>query len=386
MRMTSRTSRMEPLGKESKQSEEHYRAIFSNIPVPVFVLDRKSLRILDCNEAVQDVYGYGREEILHSSFLILFETAEHQNYALEIRTSDTLNHARQVTKDCRSIFVNIRVSPHEYLGRPALLVAASDVIRPLMVKHQLIQASKMATLGEMATGVAHELNQPLSVIKTASSFLVNRFGKGEKPGDSVLKAMIEEIDSHVDRATGIVRHLREFGRKSEAKKEKVQVNVVLQRALDIFSQQLKLRNIEVLCELEESLPLIMADGNRLEQVFINLLINARDAIEQKRDKFGHADMEERIFVKTSARLGKIKIEIKDTGVGIPEDLLDRIFEPFFTTKKTGKGTGLGLSISYGIVQDNDGTIEVQTVENEGANFIVQFPVMVNVDGGENTSC
>jgi histidine kinase len=244
----------------------------------------------------------------------------------------------------------------------------------------------MATLGEMATGVAHELNQPLSVIKTASSFLVNRFGKGEKPRESVLKAMIEEIDSHVDRATGIVRHLREFGRKSEAKKEKVQVNVVLQRALDIFSQQLKLRNIEVLCELEESLPLIMADGNRLEQVFINLLINARDAIEQKRDKFGHADMEERIFVKTSARLGKIKIEIKDTGVGIPEDLLDRIFEPFFTTKKTGKGTGLGLSISYGIVQDIDGTIEVQTVENEGATFVIQFPVMVNVDGRENTSC
>jgi histidine kinase len=318
--------------------------------------------------------------------VILVERAEHQNYALEIRTSDTLNHARQVTKDCRSIYVNIRIAPHEYMGRRALLVAASDVIRPLMVKHQLIQASKMATLGEMATGVAHELNQPLSVIKTASSFLVNRFDKGEKPGDRVLQAMIAEIDSHVDRAAGIVGHLREFGRKSEAQKEEVQVNVVLQRALDIFSQQLKLRKIEVVCELLEPLPPIMADGNRLEQVFINLLINARDAIEEKRDKLGHADMENKMFVKTSARHGKVEIEIKDTGIGIPEDSLDRIFEPFFTTKKTGKGTGLGLSISYGIIQDNDGRIEVQSVENEGATFIVQFPIMVNIDGAENPSC
>jgi histidine kinase len=380
MQMSVDITRMKRLEEEIRRSEEKYRSIFNNIPIPVFVLDRKSLRILDCNEGVKDIYGYTKAEIIQSSFLNFFEESEHQNYALELRNSETLHHARQITKDGRGIFVNIRVSPYEYMGREALLVTASDIIRMLMVKQQLIQASKMATLGEMATGVAHELNQPLSVIKTASSFLLNKFAKGEKPRDAVLQTMIAEIDGHVDRASGIVTHVREFGRKSDAVRAKVQVNVALRRALDIFSQQLKLRDIEVLSALDEQLPPIMADPNRLEQVFINLLINARDALEEKRDNPHRPDAIQRILVKTGCHQGKVRIEVHDTGIGIPQAIRDRIFEPFFTTKKMGRGTGLGLSISYGIVQDYQGTLEVETVENEGSTFIIQFPVQVDADG------
>jgi histidine kinase len=380
MQMSVDITRMKRMEEKIRKSEEEYRSIFNNIPVPVFVLDRKSLKVLDCNDSVKDVYGFTKEEILQSSFLNLFEDAEHQNYALELRNSDTLNHARQVTRDGRSIFVNIRVSPYEYMGREALLVTTSDVIRMLMVKQQLIQVSKMATLGEMATGVAHELNQPLSVIKTASSFLQNKFTKGEKPRDSVLQSMVAEIDGHVDRASGIINHLREFGRKSEATREKIQVNAPLRRALEIFSQQLKLRQIEVVSEFGADLPPIMADANRLEQVFINLLINARDAIEEKHERSGDVTATQRISVKTSVQQDKVRVEVTDTGIGIPEVLLDRIFEPFFTTKQIGRGTGLGLSISYGIVQDYHGTIEVKTAENEGSTFIIQFPIQVNSDG------
>jgi histidine kinase len=229
----------------------------------------------------------------------------------------------------------------------------------------------------MATGIAHELNQPLSVIKTASSFILNRAGKRERIRDEVLKAMIEEIDGHVDRASSIITHVREFGRKSEAVREMVNINAALKRALDIFSQQLKLRDIEVIRELAEDIPPIMADANRLEQVFINLLINARDAIEEKREKLDMAGAPQKILVRTSCVQGNVRIEIEDTGTGIPKALLDRIFEPFFTTKQADKGTGLGLSISYGIVQDYHGTIQVEAVENEGSTFIIQFPVQVD---------
>jgi len=362
------------LEEEIRKSEEKYRDIFNHIPNPVFVLDRKNLMILDCNDIVKSVYGFEKHEVVQTSFLTLFEDSEHQNIGLAIRQSDALSHMRQITKDGRIIYVNIRFSPSEYLGREALLVTTSDITKRLLAEQHLIQASKMATLGEMATGIAHELNQPLSVIKTASSFLIKKVDRGQEIKEDILKTMAEEIDSHVDRAARIINHLREFGRKSEVKKERVQVNEALDKALDIFRQQLKLREIEVVKEFEENAPLILANANRLEQVFINLLINARDAIEEKWESADHKSVEKKIFLKTSSQNGKLTIEVKDTGLGIPKPVLDKIFEPFFTTKRVGKGTGLGLSISYGIVQDYEGTIRVETEEDKGSTFIIQFPI------------
>ena len=362
------------LEREVKESEEKYQTIFNTIPNPVFVVDAESLEILDCNPIVATIYGFNKEEIIDTCFLNLFEENDRDYLASQIRSSDLLTRLRQVRKDGNIIYVNIRISKTQYLKREALLITTSDITERLMAEQLLIQASKMATLGEMATGVAHELNQPLSVIKTASSFIKRKVQKGEAINDEILQTLSEEIDSHVDRASKIINHMREFGRKSDVKKEKVHVNESLKKALEIFSQQLKLREIEVVQELEEDLPAIMADSNRLEQVFINLLINARDAIEQKWEKNDFKGEAKKIFLKTRHENGMIIIEVKDTGIGISKNILDKIYEPFFTTKKVGKGTGMGLSISYGIVQDYDGTIKVETEEGVGANFIIKFPV------------
>jgi histidine kinase len=157
------------------------------------------------------------------------------------------------------------------------------------------------------------------------------------------------------------------------KRERVDINDAVDRSLAIFMQQLRLREIGVEKDFQEDLPLVLANNNRLEQVFINLLINARDAIEDKCEKFGDT-IEKRIFLKTRLWQGKVRVEIEDTGLGIPKPLLEKIFEPFFTTKRVGRGTGLGLSISYGIIQDYEGTIKVETRENEGSNFIITLPV------------
>jgi histidine kinase len=375
MEMSLDVTQVRFLEKKVEKTEKKYQIIFNTIPNPVFVLDGKTLDILDCNESATAIYGFNKEEMLMTSFLNFFKENQREEYASEIKSSNIINKAKHLRRDGQIIYVNIRISSSEYAGQEVLLVTTSDITKRLTAEQQLIQASKMATLGEMATGVAHELNQPLSVIKTSSSFIIKKVRKNETIQEEILKTMAEEIDSHVDRASKIINHMREFGRKSDVKKEPVLVNEPLEKALEIFRQQLKLREINIVKELEKDLPPILADPNRLEQVFINLLINARDAIEEKSGKTDQVYVTKEIFLGTSLRNGMVNVEVKDTGSGIPKPILDKIFEPFFTTKNVGKGTGLGLSISYSILQDYGGRIKVETTEGEGSTFIIQFPVL-----------
>lgn len=207
---------------------------------------------------------------------------------------------------------------------------------------------------------------------------MKKINKKEPIKEEILFTMASEIVSHVDRASKIINHMREFGRKSDMKTEAVQVNDVLRKAFEIFSQQLKVRGIEAVWDLETDLPLISADPGRLEQVFINLLINARDAIEDRQNEFAGnvpPGQEKTIRLRTRSEKDTVIIEVEDTGRGIPPEIMDKIFEPFFTTKEVGKGTGLGLSISYGIVKDCRGTIRaVNNKEGKGACFVIQFPI------------
>jgi histidine kinase len=365
------------LEEELEKSEKKYRDIFNNIRNPIFVLDSEKLEIIDCNDSVKAVYGYASDEIVRRSFLNLLPDNEHNRYADDLKTMSVINQVKQIRKDGKIIYVDIWISPSEYAGKDVLLVTASDITERLETEQQLIQASKMATLGEMATGVAHELNQPLAVIKTASNFFMKKIRKQEPIKDEILQTMSEEIDSHVDRATKIINHMRQFGRMSDQKLDKIQLNEILQKSFEIFSRQLKARGIEVVWELEQNLPLIMADGDRLEQVFINLLINARDAIEEKWESETTPKGEKNITLRTQSIGQKVAVEVQDTGLGIPDSISDKVFEPFFTTKEVGKGTGLGLSISYRIVQDFGGTIQVVSAEGQGARFTIHFPAADN---------
>ncbi|MFH1350311.1 MAG: ATP-binding protein [Pseudomonadota bacterium] len=362
-----------------RESEEKYRFLFDYDPNSVFVLDPETYKILDVNTKALDVYDYEKEQILDKSFLELGPDGYADGVLSGIRPipaiwSSVYPRVRHLRKDGAPFYVSVYACQRRRSLKYGIIATTVDITELLEKESQLIQASKMTTLGEMATGVAHELNQPLSVIKTASSFLKRKVNKKEPIRDEILLTLSEEIDSHVDRASKIINHLREFGRKSEVEKEEVYVNDALNRALDIFSQQFKLRKIVVVKELGKDLPPIKTDSNRLEQIFVNLLMNARDAIDEKWEQAEYKDEEKKIFLKTRFKEGKVIIEIRDTGTGISRPVLDKIFEPFFTTKKVGKGTGLGLSISYGIVQDYDGTIKVETEEDVGATFIVKFPV------------
>ena len=198
--------------------------------------------------------------------------------------------------------------------------------------------------------------------------------------------ILTKIDSNVDRATRIINHMRQFARKSDMEMEKIQINDVLGRAFEIFSQQLKLRGIEVVWDIEKDLPKISADQSRLEQVFINLLLNARDAIEERWGPQEIASADKKIILRTKHENSTIICEVCDTGKGVPQALTDKIFQPFFTTKEVGKGTGLGLSISYGIVKECGGTIQVTPNIAEGSCFIIHFPVPGESNENNNTPC
>jgi histidine kinase len=366
-----------------EKSEKKYHEIFNNIPNPVFVLDSETLAIVDCNDSVEAVYGFTKYDIMNASFLDLFPEEERERYAAMMQTSTEITQAKQLNHQGRTLLVNIRISPSEYPGKKVLLVTTSDITKRLETEQQLIQASKMATLGEMATGIAHELNQPLSVIKTASSFFIRKIDRKQPIEEEVLFNVLHKVDSNVDRASRIINHMRQFARKSDLDLVKVQINDVLHNAFEIFSQQLKLKGIEVIWDIQKKLPGIKADPGRLEQVFINLLINARDAIEERWGPQETAGADKKIILKTRCDGPSVACEICDTGMGVEPAIVNKIFEPFFTTKEVGKGTGLGLSISYGIVKDCGGTIQVAPHKPAGACFILTFPVSEKKHGKNN---
>ena len=374
MEMNLDITERKQLEEELAKSEQKYHEIFNNIPNPVFVLDQDTLEILDCNDSVFVDYGYEKRDILHTPFMALFAAKSNDHYAEDLRHVSFLSQVKHKSKDGKALFVNIRVSPSEYSGKKVLLITTSDITKRLEAEQQLIQASRMATLGEMATGIAHELNQPLSVIKTASSFFLKKIERAETIEGRILNSMLAKIDKNVDRAANIISHMRQFARKSDLSLEKIQINDVLKSAFDIFSQQLRVRGIDVQWEIDTDLPKIMADPGRLEQVFINLLLNARDAIEEKTASGAGGGDDKQITLKTHSDGDHVIAEIRDTGSGIPEAIQDKLFEPFFTTKEVGKGTGLGLSISYGIVKDCGGDIEAVSRRGEGATFTVTFPI------------
>lgn len=374
MEMSINITQQKLLQERLAKSEKKYYSIFNNIPNPVFVLDMQTLEIIDCNESMKSVYGYNKEEIIKKSFLELFHDEDKHQFESILKTTSVLNKAKHINKEGRILFVNIRVSPYEYHDRKVLLVTTSDITQRLETERQLIQTSKLATLGEMASGVAHELNQPLSVIKTASNFFIRKANKKETVDEEIYLTMLSKIDSNIDRAVKIINHMRQFSRKPSLGTENVQITEVVERAFEIFNQQLKLRGIEVVKDSYKNMPLVIGDSNRLEQVFINLLLNARDAIEAKWGDRKCSINENKIFVKIWTEDKLVIVDIGDTGIGIPDDISDKIFEPFFTTKEVGKGTGLGLSISYGIVKDCGGEIAVYKNKFGGASFILAFPI------------
>jgi len=254
--------------------------------------------------------------------------------------------------------LNVSITPlvsksGERIGR---LLLFDDVTQRERMAEQMTQTEKLTSLGLLAAGVAHEVNTPLAVISNYIQMLAKHMPEGDPR-----QAIIEKIVKQTFRASEIVNNLLSFSRTGAAELTDVDVNRVVEETLSLVAHPLKTSHIQVVKHLGQTIPAVRGSANKLQQVFLNLFLNARDAMPS-------GGMLE---VRTGAHNGGVEVEIADTGAGIPREHIHRIFDPFFTTK--GRGTGLGLSVSYGIIKEHAGKIDVRSTPGKGTSFHVELP-------------
>ena len=254
---------------------------------------------------------------------------------------------------------------------------AADDERTLM-DATLMQSTKMASLGKMAAGVAHEINNPLSIIRESAGWIRDLINDGELDGFSALEELqgaINDIDKHVERARTVTHRMLGFARRMEPQQDDVDLNLLTRQTVTFLENEMRHRDIETIFNLDINLPLITTDSNQVQQIILNLLENAIDAIGDK----GSVTL-------TTRKEGEfVAMEVRDTGSGIPKDQLPKVFDPFFTTKPAGQGTGLGLSIIYSTLSKLGGRITVNSEPGKGTVFTFFLPLSGNVTGSQEDS-
>jgi len=251
-------------------------------------------------------------------------------------------------------------SKGEFIGSVYVL---RDISEQKRLREQLVQSEKMAAVGQLVSGVAHELNNPLAGVMGYSQLLLMNNNL-----DTKTQSYLNKISKESDRAKNIVNNLLTFARKHKPEKKYLDINTILDQTIELRAYDLKVSNIQVLKTFDPQLSKTMADFNQLQQVFLNIMNNAHQAIQETKGKG-------EIRIRTEKAGEMIRIILEDNGPGIPEENLNKIFEPFFTTKDVGRGTGLGLSISYGIIQQHGGKIYARSILGQGATFVIELPVL-----------
>jgi two-component system NtrC family sensor kinase len=273
-----------------------------------------------------------------------------------------------MTLGCLAIVVTTLITTKMTVNR---LEKANDGINALNA--QLMQSDKLAALGKMAAGIAHEINNPLAVIGEKAGWMKDLLLEEEFQDSENYKeymASIGKIEEHVERARKITHNMLGFVRKMEPRLDDVDINGIMNQTIELLQNQAKINNIGIVKEFDTDIPIIAGDQSQLTQVFLNLVGNAIDAIESGGKKSGT------IHIRTLKEKESIVIQIEDNGPGIPKEYERKIFDPFFTTKKPGKGTGLGLSISYNIIEKMGGMISYKNMVPDGTLFTIKIPVVL----------
>jgi two-component system NtrC family sensor kinase len=250
------------------------------------------------------------------------------------------------------------------LGQEFNRMISSIKQRDMMLKRraqdEVMKSERLAMIGQLAAGVAHEINNPLGSILLFTRLILQKI-----PEEGVMRDNLQRIEKETRRCQGIVQNLLEFARQREPKIESVDLNDLLAKTLSLFENQALFHNVHIMKNFGTDLPLIHIDPTQIQQVFINIVMNAADAIN------GKGDIE--VITRCNQPENMVEFSIRDSGCGIKPEIMDKIFEPFFTTKGVGHGTGLGLSISLGIIQRHGGTIQVSSHTDQGSTFTVSLP-------------
>ncbi|WP_027897271.1 PAS domain-containing sensor histidine kinase [Zestomonas thermotolerans] len=358
-----------------RQSEERYRLLVEDSP-SMICRYRPDLTLTFANRPLLRYLGCGDEAIgtLNLSKFLTEEQCEDFRKRLSAMTP---------AQPLSTVEIRVQLPGHEHawwlwsergvFDENGFLIEVQAVGRDDTELHrsrqQLYQSAKMATLGTMATGIAHEISQPLNVMRVALMNLLKRVENGELTDDYLL-TKLGRIEGQVQRAARIVDHMRVFGRRSEIERQYFQPKEAVEGAVGLLCDRLQQKGIALDMELGE-LPELLGHADQLEQVLINLLVNASDALLSRQER--EPELRPWIQVRAGLRDGRVLIEVEDNAGGIEPELLERIFDPFFTTKPVGKGTGLGLSVSYGIIRQMGGQLKVRNA-TRGACFSVDLPV------------
>jgi two-component system, NtrC family, sensor kinase len=346
---------------EYERLKEYSENIVESINVGILATDLED-RVESWNSQIEKLTGIARSQAIGRPVRELLP--ENLCDQIELRAGESGVHTlHKFMLREREATLNIAIAPlfsrdAQRIGR---LVIFDDVTDREELERRLVQADKLSSIGLLAAGVAHEVNTPLAVISTYAQMLAKQIS-----GDAQKAPLLEKITRQTFRASEIVNSLLNFSRTSPTEFGPLDLNKILRETLTLVEHQLTSAGVQVNVALSETPPRMRGNSGKLQQVFLNLFLNARDAMEAG----GH------LAIATSHRDGSVRVTVRDSGSGIAPENLARIFDPFFTTKGARKGTGLGLSVSYGIVREHGGDIEVESEPGKGACFLLVFPELV----------
>jgi PAS domain S-box-containing protein len=340
--------------------------IIESVPVGILVVDLQG-KITTWNTGLEEMFGTARNEalgraaseVLDPDLLETIHTATGTD-GWALYSDRHIYKFSAAARDGRILTVNISLAPFESARGvvSGTLMVIENVTERAQLEEQLLQREKLSSIGLLAAGVAHEVNTPLAGISSYSQMLLQ-----QTPASDPKHHILEKIHSQTVRASGIVSSLLNFSRTGDAQFQEVDLNRILEDTLALVDLQIRNSHIEIAKHFSASLPAAHGNASKLQQVFMNLILNARDAMPAGG----------RLTIGTRTVDTSVVVDFADTGVGIAPENIARIYDPFFTTKEVGQGTGLGLALSYGIIQEHGGRIFVESRPGDGARFTIKLP-------------
>lgn len=360
--------------EELARSEARYRHLFEGTSDAIMTFDALG-RFTTVNNAGEVISGYRRDELIGKFFGPLLALESLPKAVMAFRNALAGNSGQfetiLVRKDGERRNITVTYACPQKSREVLCLIR--DATEEKQLQQQLIQSEKMAAIGQLVSGVAHELNNPLASISAFGQLLLT-----ERTLSPTQRHSVDVIVGEGRRAARIVHNLLTFARQHKAEKVSANLNKVLEDTLELRAYELTVRGIALVRELDEDLPETMVDVYQLQQVLLNLVTNAEQAMRDI-ERPNH-----RLTVRTREQRDTIRIEIEDTGTGVPPESLALIFNPFYTTKPTGEGTGLGLSISLGIIGEHGGRIWAENVGGSGTRFCIELPVTTAAPLGDTS--
>jgi PAS domain S-box-containing protein len=363
-----------------KESEERYRSFVETAKSAIIAVDEDG-KIILFNPAAEKIFGYPKDEIIQKDFTSLFPESYRDITGVKLGKdgwggfSDLIECTSELAglhRNGEEFPIDASFSTCRVEGRHILTAIIFDITERKNLQEQLLQSAKLAAVGELISGITHEVNNPLAVVIGYSEMLL-----AESDLSNESREAIKAIHGESERAKKVIQNMLSFARKHSPVKEVIQVNDILEKTLGLTDYELRKNSINVVKDLDPDLPETVGDPNQLQQVFLNLIINSQQAmmeIKNGRQLTIRSRLKEADQSDGTGKGNIIQVAFEDNGPGIPEKIINKIFDPFYTTKPKGKGTGLGLSVSFGIIKEHSGEIYARLNEERGVTFYVELPV------------